>query len=145
MIDEIALSGNMCFIFMHRTLHKHILLMQTRDVCTLFEMGYLLIIELLLKGNQIEYSFTTVTTLFPKIIFFVALNYRPPLWSSGRSSWLHIQSSGFDSRRYQIFSEAAGLERGPLNLVITTEELLERKSSGSGLENRKYGRRDPSR
>jgi hypothetical protein len=29
-----------------------------------------------------------------------------------------------------------GLERGPLNLVSTTEELLGRKSSGSGLENR---------
>jgi hypothetical protein len=27
-----------------------------------------------------------------------------------------------------------GLERGPLNLVSTTEELLGRKSSGSGLE-----------
>jgi hypothetical protein len=27
----------------------------------------------------------------------------------------------------------------------TTEELLGRKSSGSGLENREYGRRDPSR
>jgi hypothetical protein len=29
-----------------------------------------------------------------------------------------------------------GLERGPLSLVSTTEELLERNSSGSGLENR---------
>jgi hypothetical protein len=29
-----------------------------------------------------------------------------------------------------------GLERGPLNLVRITEELLERKSGGSGLENR---------
>jgi hypothetical protein len=38
-----------------------------------------------------------------------------------------------------------GLERGPLNLVSTTEELLERKSTGSCLENREYGRRDPSR
>jgi hypothetical protein len=38
-----------------------------------------------------------------------------------------------------------GLERGPLSLVSTTEELLERKSSGSGLESREYGRRDPSR
>jgi hypothetical protein len=39
-----------------------------------------------------------------------------------------------------------GLERGPLSLVSTTEELLERKSSGSsGLENREYGSRDPSR
>jgi hypothetical protein len=27
-----------------------------------------------------------------------------------------------------------GLERGPLSLVSTIEELLERKSSGSGLE-----------
>jgi hypothetical protein len=31
-----------------------------------------------------------------------------------------------------------GLERGPLGLVRTTEELLGRKSSGSGLENREY-------
>jgi hypothetical protein len=38
-----------------------------------------------------------------------------------------------------------GLERGPLSLVSTTEELLGRKISGSGLENREYGRRDPSR
>jgi hypothetical protein len=38
-----------------------------------------------------------------------------------------------------------GLERGPLSLVSTTEELLGRKSSGSGIENRKYGRRDTSR
>jgi hypothetical protein len=38
-----------------------------------------------------------------------------------------------------------GLERGPLSLVSTTEELLGRKSEGSGLENREYGRRDPSR
>jgi hypothetical protein len=33
---------------------------------------------------------------------------------------------GFDSRRFQIFWEAAGLERGPLGLVWTTEELLGR-------------------
>jgi hypothetical protein len=41
--------------------------------------------------------------------------------------------------------KVVGLERGPLSLVSTTEELLERKSSGSGLENRDYGRKDPSR
>jgi hypothetical protein len=35
-----------------------------------------------------------------------------------------------------------GLERGPLSLVSTIEELLERKISGSGLEIREYGRRD---
>jgi hypothetical protein len=38
-----------------------------------------------------------------------------------------------------------GLERGPLSLASTIEELHERKSSGSGLENRKYGRKDSSR
>jgi hypothetical protein len=37
------------------------------------------------------------------------------------------------------------LERGPLSLVSTTEELLERKSSGSGSKHQEYGRRDPSR
>jgi hypothetical protein len=37
------------------------------------------------------------------------------------------------------------LERGPLSLVSTIEELLESKSSGSGLESREYGRRDLSR
>jgi hypothetical protein len=35
------------------------------------------------------------------------------------------------------------LERDPLSLVSTTEELLGRKSRGSGLEIRKSGRRDP--
>jgi hypothetical protein len=35
-----------------------------------------------------------------------------------------------------------GLERGPLSLVSTTEELLGRNSSASGLETREYGRRD---
>jgi hypothetical protein len=50
----------------------------------------------------------------------------------GYRSW----SPGFDSRRYQIFWEVVGLERGPLSLVRITEELLEWKSSGSGLRNR---------
>jgi hypothetical protein len=46
---------------------------------------------------------------------------------------------------YQIFWEVVGLEWGPLSLVSTTEELLRRKSSGSGLESQEYRRRDPSR
>jgi hypothetical protein len=37
------------------------------------------------------------------------------------------------------------LERGPLSLVSTIEELHETKSSGSGLEIQEYGRRDLSR
>jgi hypothetical protein len=46
---------------------------------------------------------------------------------------------------YQIFWEVVGLERGLLSLVSTTEELLERNSSGTGLGNREYVRRDPQR
>jgi hypothetical protein len=38
-----------------------------------------------------------------------------------------------------------GLERGPLSLASTIEELLDRKSRGSALEIREYGRRDPTR
>jgi hypothetical protein len=98
-----------------------------------------------------------VTTLPPSVshlsrqcgILNISQPYRPPqfvtgesftffftftclsLWSSGQSSWLQTQRSGFDSRRYHIFREAVGLERGPLSLVSITEELLERKSSGS--------------
>jgi hypothetical protein len=37
-----------------------------------------------------------------------------------------------------------GLERGPLSLVSTIEELLGLNSSGSGLESCEYDRRDPS-
>jgi hypothetical protein len=65
---------------------------------------------------------------------------RPPLWSSSQSSLLQIQRPGFDFRRYQIFWEVVSLDRGPPSLVSkTTEELLVRKSSGSGLESRDYG------
>jgi hypothetical protein len=52
---------------------------------------------------------------------------------------------GFGSRRYHIFWEVVGLERPALSLVSRIEELLGRNSSGSGLENRKYGRGDPFR
>jgi hypothetical protein len=67
------------------------------------------------------------------------------VWSSGQSSWLQIQMSGLNSRRYQIFWEVVGLGRGPLSLVSTIEKLLGKNSSASGLESREYGRRDPSR
>jgi hypothetical protein len=69
----------------------------------------------------------------------------PPLWYSGQSSWLQIQRSGFDSRSYHIFWEVVGLERGPLSLVITIEELLAGNCSGSGLDNLECGHGDPLR
>jgi hypothetical protein len=55
-----------------------------------------------------------------------------------------MQRSGFDSQRYQIFWEVVGLERGPFSLASTTEELIGRKSRGSGIESRENGRRDLS-
>jgi hypothetical protein len=69
---------------------------------------------------------------------------RPPLWSSGQSSWLQI-------RRSQVRfpgttrKKVVGLGRGPLSLVSSIEELLGGNSSGSGLESRDYDRRDPLR
>jgi hypothetical protein len=47
-----------------------------------------------------------------------------------------------DSRCYQTFWEVVSLERGPLSLVNSTEELLGRNNSGSALENWKYGCRN---
>jgi hypothetical protein len=75
--------------------------------------------------------------IWARLIIFIKHVYGgPPLWSSRQSSWLQIQKSRFDSRRYQIFWEVVSLERGPLSLMSTNGELLGRKSSGSGLENR---------
>jgi hypothetical protein len=45
------------------------------------------------------------------IILRSALLYIRQLWSSGQSSWLQIQRSGFDFRYYQIFWEVVSLER----------------------------------
>jgi hypothetical protein len=45
------------------------------------------------------------------------------VWVPGYKS----RGLGFDSRRYQIFWEVVGLERGPLSLMRVIEELLERK------------------
>jgi hypothetical protein len=49
------------------------------------------------------------------------------------------------SRHYHIFWEVAGLEQGPLCLMSTIEELLERRSCGFGPENRDYGLGDTPR
>jgi hypothetical protein len=81
---------------------------------------------------------------FASSSFCIFMFLRPPLWSSAQSSWLQIQRSVFNSWRHVIFWEVVGLKRSPLSLVSKIEELLERKSSGFGLESREDGRRDPS-
>jgi hypothetical protein len=81
------------------------------------------------------------STYLKWLVYSIAIN----LWLDNdyASTVVDIKVKG--SRRYKIFWEVVGLERGPLSLVSTNEELLEIKSSGSGLENRECGRRDPSR
>jgi hypothetical protein len=46
---------------------------------------------------------------------------------------------------YRSRGTGLGLERGLLSFMSTTEELLGRNSSGSGLEIREYGSGDPLR
>jgi hypothetical protein len=83
-----------------------------------------------LTGCETDSSGSNLNMDWREILF--KATSRRPLWSSGHSSWL--QRSEFDSRLYQIFWEIVGLERGPFSLVSSIEEILERKSSGSGLE-----------
>jgi hypothetical protein len=42
-----------------------------------------------------------------------------------RVSGYRSRGPRFDSRSYQLFGDVGGLERGPLSLVRTIEELLE--------------------
>jgi hypothetical protein len=107
-------------------------------------LSYFIVITDKMRQNigEVRYGLIKISYLPDRnkdlcFFFVIVVSY----FVSGQSSWLQIQRSGFDSRHYQIFWEVVGLERGPLSLVSTTEELLGRKSSGSGLENRK----DPSR
>jgi hypothetical protein len=53
------------------------------------------------------------------------------------------RGSGSIPLRFRIFWEVVGLDPGSLSLIIRTiVELLERKCSGYGLENRDYARRE---
>jgi hypothetical protein len=75
------------------------------------------------------------------LIHYMSSINKLSLCRSGQSSWLHFQRSWFDSLLYQIVWAVVGLERGPLSLVSTIEELLWRKSNDSGLESREHSRK----
>jgi hypothetical protein len=71
-------------------------------------------------------------TLFKRL--FVIMDHLPGL--EVRVPGYRSKGPGFDSRRYQIFWEIMGLERGPLSLVRINWGAPWPGSSGCGLENR---------
>jgi hypothetical protein len=75
-----------------------------------------------------------------RVLIFLTCVKRPPVWSIGQGFWLQVQRSRVRFPALSDFREVVGLERGPLS---TTEVLLGRNSSGSGLESQEYGRGDP--
>jgi hypothetical protein len=81
-----------------------------------------------MKNNQSEHSFYKLWFYEDQMDCLCGLVVRV----SGYRS----RGSEFDSRRFQIFWEAVGLERGPLRLGGKTVELLVINCSGSGQENR---------
>jgi hypothetical protein len=74
------------------------------------------------------------TLLFHSKLLFVIDVFDRSCGLMGRVPGYRSRGPGFDSRRYQISWEVVDLERGPLSLVSTIKELLERKSNGSGPE-----------
>jgi hypothetical protein len=86
-------------------------------------------------------------TKFHSFAYLITLSvlYWPPLSSSLQGSWLQMQRFGFEARYYQIFLEVVGLERCPLSFLSKIKEVFGGKNSGSGLERRECGSRDPLR
>jgi hypothetical protein len=70
---------------------------------------------------------------------------RPPCGLVVRVPGYRSRVSGSIPVATRSSEKKKGLERGRLSLVSTTEELLGRKSRGSGLGSRDYGRMDPPR
>jgi hypothetical protein len=79
-----------------------------------------------LSHKDTSYMGDSLVALYSASLDSARFTNMETLWSSGQSSWLQIRRPGFDSRK-----KAVGLERGPLSLVKTTEELLDRKVAAS--------------
>jgi hypothetical protein len=69
------------------------------------------------RERQVRMKFGQYLIYYYLLLIF-NVHTRPPLWSSGQSSWLQIRRPGFDSRNYQK-KNVVGLERGALSLVST--------------------------
>ena len=84
---------------------------------------------------QTEEVSETLDVPTPPALLISRTNFRENAWESLwldrlcglviRVSGYRYRCLGFDSRRYQIFWVVVGLERGPLGLVRSIEELLE--------------------
>jgi hypothetical protein len=123
-------------------------------------IGKLIVTVLFQNSYNLERKFIPVSTMAATRPCFELFESSPPSykWFFLTISFNHLcglvvrvpgyrsrgPTSEFDSRRYQIFWEVVCLEP-EFSLVCVIDELLERKSSGSGLENRDYGRRYPPR
>jgi hypothetical protein len=64
-----------------------------------------------------------------RCLYFLGLfrSYRPPLWSSGQSSWLLTQRSRIRFPALPHILSSTGYGMGALSLVKINEELLQRK------------------
>jgi hypothetical protein len=89
----------------------------------------------LLKDNCCSVLFYFISLMFYVFLSFISYILYA-FWNGGILNLpvLFDIRDGFDSRRYQIFWEVVVLKQGPLSLVSTTEELLGRNNSDSGLE-----------
>jgi hypothetical protein len=86
----------------------------------------------------VYFRISTILNFFPVLysLIVACLLFSPIKIASGQSSWL--QNPEVRVRFPAVpdfFWEVVGLERGPLSLVMITEELFQ-GNSGSGLENR---------
>jgi hypothetical protein len=68
-----------------------------------FFLLFLLCIHVLLLLISISSNSISYPSFLRNVLFSLPRTMIVFLWSSGQSSWLQIQRSGFDPRRYQIF------------------------------------------
>jgi hypothetical protein len=131
---------NICLTVIVSMKHKHTNKNWTTKLQKpLLKLNYVILVMFTIQRRYVCWTYRWIRPWNPtnSVLFEVIYNiWWPPLWSSGQSSWLQIQRSGFDSRRYQIFFwEVVGVKRGSLSLAMIIEVLFEEKR-GSGLENR---------
>jgi hypothetical protein len=125
-------------------LHFVFLLLSLRLLLFLFALFFYFVVYIVHKERtvmveEIDLDCSVFILREPSLIRKLTCTY---MYVYDRLCGLVVRVSGyrsrgprFDSRSYQIFWEVrVGLEPGPLSLVRTVEELLEWKSSGSGLE-----------